>query len=83
MPSALKPIAGVLDGAAAAVRRAGAQLVGFAAGYYQRSLGEVALAALPPQLRELDDAQLARRAEAAARRAGAAPAASAAPRRRR
>ncbi|HZY16394.1 MAG TPA: primosomal protein N', partial [Ramlibacter sp.] len=30
------------------------QLVGFAAGYYQRSLGEVALAALPPQLRELD-----------------------------
>ena len=33
-------------------------LVGFAAGYYQRSLGEVALAALPPQLRELDaDAQ--------------------------
>jgi primosomal protein N' (replication factor Y) len=30
------------------------QLVTFAANYYQRSLGEVALAALPPQLRELD-----------------------------
>ncbi len=37
------------------------QLVAFAAGYYQRSLGEVALAALPPQLRALDAAQLARR----------------------
>jgi primosomal protein N' (replication factor Y) len=36
------------------------QLVTFAAGYYQRSLGEVALAALPPQLRELDAGQLAR-----------------------
>lgn len=37
------------------------QLVTFAANYYQRSLGEVALAALPPQLRELDATQLARR----------------------
>ena len=37
------------------------ELVAFAAGYYQRSLGEVALAALPPQLRELDATQLARR----------------------
>jgi len=37
------------------------ELVGFAAGYYQRSLGEVALAALPPQLRGLDATQLARR----------------------
>ena len=30
------------------------ELVAFSSGYYQRSLGEVALAALPPQLRELD-----------------------------
>jgi primosomal protein N' (replication factor Y) (superfamily II helicase) len=37
------------------------ELVGFAAAYYQRGLGEVALAALPPQLRELSAAQLARR----------------------
>ena len=37
------------------------QLVAFAAGYYQRSLGEVALAALPPQLRALDATQLGRR----------------------
>ncbi len=37
------------------------QLVGFAAGYYQRSLGELALAVLPPELRRLDAAQLGRR----------------------
>ena len=37
------------------------QLVSFTARYYQRSLGEVALAALPPQLRELNEAQMARR----------------------
>src|SRR5690606_28748872 len=33
----------------------------FAATYYKRGLGEVALAALPPQLRDLDATQLARR----------------------
>jgi primosomal protein N' (replication factor Y) len=37
------------------------QLVSFAAHYYQRSPGEVALAALPPQLRDLQAEQLARR----------------------
>jgi primosomal protein N' (replication factor Y) len=37
------------------------QLVQFAAQYYQRSLGEVAMAALPPQLRDLTPVQLARR----------------------
>ncbi len=37
------------------------QLVQFAAQYYQRSLGEVAMAALPPQLRDLTPAQWARR----------------------
>ena len=37
------------------------KLVGFTADYYQRSLGEVALAALPPQLRDLSAVQLARR----------------------
>jgi primosomal protein N' (replication factor Y) (superfamily II helicase) len=36
-------------------------LVEFAARYYQRAIGEVALAALPPQLREIDGVQLARR----------------------
>jgi primosomal protein N' (replication factor Y) (superfamily II helicase) len=37
------------------------RLVEFCAGYYQRSLGEVALSVLPPELRRLNDAQLARR----------------------
>jgi primosomal protein N' (replication factor Y) len=37
------------------------RLVEFCAGYYQRSLGEVALSVLPPELRKLDDAQMARR----------------------
>lgn len=53
-------ISGTLEGLAplsATWRR----LVGFTAGYYQRSLGEVALAALPPQLREMTGVQLTRR----------------------
>jgi primosomal protein N' (replication factor Y) len=37
------------------------RLVAFAASYYQRSPGEVALSALPPDLRDLDAVQLARR----------------------
>lgn len=55
-----KAVLGALDGLAplsATWRR----LVAFTASYYQRSLGEVALAALPPQLRELSTVQLARR----------------------
>ena len=36
-------------------------LVEFAAGYYQRGVGELALAVLPPELRRLDDAQMQRR----------------------
>ena len=30
------------------------ELVDFAAGYYQRSVGEIALSVLPPELRRLD-----------------------------
>jgi len=52
------------------------QLVEFSAGYYQRSLGEVALSVLPPELRKLDDAPLARRLERLRR---AAPSAHAPP----
>ena len=37
------------------------KLIDFTASYYQRSLGEVALAALPPQLRTLDALQVERR----------------------
>ena len=36
-------------------------LIEFAAAYYQRGVGEMALAVLPPELRKLDDIQLARR----------------------
>jgi primosomal protein N' (replication factor Y) len=56
------------------------ELVAFTARYYQRSLGEVALAVLPPELRKLDDAGLAKRI--ARKRGGSAgAAASAAPER--
>ncbi len=55
-----KSIAGVLDGLAP-INAHWRALVSFTASYYQRSLGEVALAALPPQLRELTGVQLARR----------------------
>ena len=37
------------------------QLIAFTARYYQRALGEVALAALPPQLRTLSAVQMVRR----------------------
>lgn len=56
----LKPVAAVLD-ALAPLGEAWRDLVAFAARYYQRSLGEIALAALPPQLRDLSATQLARR----------------------
>jgi primosomal protein N' (replication factor Y) len=36
-------------------------LTAFAAGYYQRGIGELALAVLPPELRRLDGVQLGRR----------------------
>jgi primosomal protein N' (replication factor Y) len=59
-PDKLRPLAGTLDGIAL-LTPAWRQLVIFATAYYQRSLGEVALAALPPQLRDLNTLQLARR----------------------
>ncbi|CAM3424991.1 primosomal protein N' [Polaromonas hydrogenivorans] len=57
---AIRDIASVLDGLAP-LSSTWRRLVAFTAGYYQRSLGEVALAALPPQLRDLTTLQLARR----------------------
>ena len=65
----LRAIVGMLEGVApldAHWRR----LVAFAARYYQRALGEVALAALPPQLRDLNPEQLARRLRRPATPAG-------------
>jgi primosomal protein N' (replication factor Y) len=56
----IRPISAALDGLVP-LNAAWRGLVQFAAQYYQRAVGEVALAALPPQLRELDTTQLARR----------------------
>ena len=55
--SLLRPILAELDGLPP-LSTAWCQLLEFAASYYQRSIGELALAVLPPQLRELDGAQL-------------------------
>ena len=57
---ALRPVAQVLTGIAP-LSASWLALIGFAASYYQRALGEVALAALPPALRDLTPEQLARR----------------------
>ena len=59
-PEHAKTVLGALDGLPP-LNATWRRLVTFTAGYYQRSLGEVALAALPPQLRELTAVQLARR----------------------
>ncbi len=59
-PAQARAVLGALDGLAP-LSATWRQLVAFTASYYQRSIGEVALAALPPQLRELSTMQLARR----------------------
>ena len=56
----LRPITAVLD----ALPPLGADwraLIDFAAAYYQRSVGELALGVLPPELRKIDPLRLARR----------------------
>jgi primosomal protein N' (replication factor Y) len=58
--SAVRDVLGVLEGLPP-LDSVWRQLVHFSAQYYQRSLGEVALSALPPQLRDLSNEQLARR----------------------
>jgi len=57
---ALKPIAQVLTSLSPLSAR-WCELIEFTATYYQRGLGEVALTVLPPELRKLDDTQLAQR----------------------
>jgi len=59
-PDGLKPLGQVLASLPPLTER-WCTLVEFAAGYYQRGIGEVALAVLPPELRKLDDAQVAAR----------------------
>ena len=66
-----KPVGAVLEGIAP-LAPTWRQLVTFSANYYQRSLGEVALAALPPSLRELSPEQWARRVQRSAKKASTA-----------
>lgn len=56
----LKPVAQVME-ALPPLSPRWCELVEFSASYYQRGLGEVALSVLPPELRKLDDAQIAQR----------------------
>ncbi|QXZ08991.1 primosomal protein N' [Comamonas sp. Y33R10-2] len=56
----LRSVAGVLEGIAP-LSPEWRRLVAFAAHYYQRSLGEIAVSALPPHLRDMTPEQLARR----------------------
>lgn len=60
LPGELKAVAEAL-GSLPPMTSAWCRLVEFAAAYYQRGTGEVALAVLPPELRKLDDAQIANR----------------------
>ncbi len=71
---ALKPIGEVFEGLAP-LAPAWRRLVAFAAAYYQRSLGEMALSVLPPELRRLDATQLTRRLVRLPGEAAAGPAA--------
>ena len=56
----LRPVTGALT-SLPPLGAAWRELVDFAAAYYQRSTGEIALSVLSPELRKLDDAQLANR----------------------
>ena len=64
----VRGIAGVID-TIAPLNNQWQQLILFSAQYYQRALGEVALAALPPQLRELSPEQMLRRRQRSLRAA--------------
>ena len=72
----VRTIAGTLEGMAP-LGAAWQQLVTFAASYYQRSVGEVALASLPPQLRELSPVQMQRRMQRKSATKTASPSTSA------
>jgi primosomal protein N' (replication factor Y) len=59
-PGELRQVAQAFD-ALPPLQPAWCTLVGFAAAYYQRGVGEVALSVLPPELRKLDNTQIANR----------------------
>ena len=67
-----RSITGVLEGITP-LSDSWRRLTAFTARYYQRALGEVALAALPPQLRDLTPEQMARRIKRKARRTTRTP----------
>jgi primosomal protein N' (replication factor Y) len=67
--SALRSVQGVLA-ALPPLSGSWCQLVEFAARYYQRGVGEVAMSVLPPELRKLEDVQIAKRIARHARRLG-------------
>ena len=77
VPGELKAVAGVLA-ALPPLGDAWCELVAFAAGYYQRGIGELALAVLPPELRKLDDRQIASRIAKLHKSTAASPPASSA-----
>jgi primosomal protein N' (replication factor Y) len=80
MPNGLRAVAQPLS-ALPPLPRSWCDLVEFSAGYYQRGVGELALSVLPPELRKLDDTQLANRiAKLHKARAGLATPASSPPR---
>ncbi|MDD2918156.1 primosomal protein N' [Rhodoferax sp.] len=70
-PARLRPITAALD-ALPPLSASWRTLISFAASYYQRAAGEVALAALPPQLRDLSSMQLARKLKKLAKAAAVA-----------
>jgi primosomal protein N' (replication factor Y) (superfamily II helicase) len=72
MPEQTRAVSSVLAGIAP-LNAEWRELVQFAAQYYQRALGEVALAALPPQLRDLQPDQWQRRLKKADKAEKAAP----------
>ena len=67
-PDQLRPVLDALE-ALPPLSDAWMRLVEFAAAYYQRSVGEMALSVLPGELRKLDTAQLAKRLSRLAKRA--------------
>jgi primosomal protein N' (replication factor Y) (superfamily II helicase) len=71
-PAQVRPVGQVLD-ALPPLNGPWRELVAFAARYYQRGLGEVALSALPPALRDLEPASLQRRLKRWTRPAPCAP----------
>lgn len=76
--ASLRPIAEVLEGLPP-LPESWCRLVAFASGYYQRSIGELALAVLPPELHKLDRAGFAQRLARLRKRLAAAPAAATSP----